>query len=124
MGGVIGYSLGFFIFDLIKNHFDLTKQDTFLKFYNDWGIIAVFLGGFTPIPYKIIALTSGYSKFNFFFFVILSILSRGLRFYIIGFIVQKYGDLGITFLKKNQIIIFLIIPIMAIALIYLLISHA
>ena len=52
LGGVIGYSLGFFIFDLIKNHFDLTKQDTFLKFYNDWGIIAVFLGGFTPIDRK------------------------------------------------------------------------
>ena len=87
MGGIVGYILGFFIFDLVKNYFDLTKQNAFLSFYNDWGLIAIFLGGFTPIPYKIIALTSGYSNFNFFLFVLLSILSRGLRFYIIGYIV-------------------------------------
>tara|TARA_B100000900_G_scaffold97062_1_gene80168 strand:- start:3118 stop:3669 length:552 start_codon:yes stop_codon:yes gene_type:complete len=114
MGGIVGYILGFFIFDLVKNYFDLTKQNAFLSFYNDWGLIAIFLGGFTPIPYKIIALTSGYSNFNFFLFVLLSILSRGLRFYIIGFIVRRYSDQGILFLKKNQLIIFLLIPIIII----------
>ena len=124
LGGIVGYCLGFFIFDLIKNYFDLNKQNAFLTFYNNWGIFAIFLGGFTPIPYKIIALISGYSKFNFFLFLILSILSRGLRFYIIGFIVKKYGDLGITFLKKNQTIIFLLIPIIIIFLIYLITNHA
>lgn len=122
MGGIVGYILGFFIFDLVKNYFDLTKQNAFLSFYNDWGLIAIFLGGFTPIPYKIIALTSGYSNFNFFLFVLLSILSRGLRFYIIGFIVRRYSDQGILFLKKNQLIIFLLIPIIII-LTYLIITH-
>ncbi len=122
MGGIVGYILGFFIFDLVKNYFDLTKQNAFLNFYNDWGLIAIFLGGFTPIPYKIIALTSGYSNFNFFLFVLLSILSRGLRFYIIGFIVRRYSDQGILFLKKNQLIIFLLIPIIII-LTYLIITH-
>ncbi len=123
LGGAVGYCLGFFIFDLIKNYFDLAKQDTFLNFYNDWGVIAIFLGGFTPIPYKIIAVTSGYSKFNFILFILLSILSRGLRFYIIGFVVKRYGELGIKFLKNNQIVIFLIIPLIIIALIYLFINH-
>ena len=122
IGGIVGYILGFFIFDLVKNYFDLTKQNAFLSFYNDWGLIAIFLGGFTPIPYKIIALTSGYSNFNFFLFVLLSILSRGLRFYIIGFIVRRYSDQGILFLKKNQLIIFLLIPIIII-LTYLIITH-
>ena len=122
MGGIVGYILGFFIFDLVKNYFDLTKQNAFLSFYNDWGLIAIFLGGFTPIPYKIIALTSGYSNFNFFLFVLLSILSRGLRFYIIGYIVRRYSDQGILFLKKNQLIIFLLIPIIII-LTYLIITH-
>ena len=122
MGGIVGYILGFFIFDLVKNYFDLTKQNAFLNFYNDWGLIAIFLGGFTPIPYKIIALTSGYSNFNFFLFVLLSILSRGLRFFIIGFIVRRYSDQGILFLKKNQLIIFLLTPIIII-LAYLIITH-
>ena len=123
VGGVVGYCLGFFIYDLVKDFFDLSEQNNFLNFYNDWGVIAIFLGGFTPIPYKIIAVTSGYSKFNFILFILLSILSRGLRFYIIGFVVKKYGELGIKFLKNNQIVIFLIIPIIIIALIYLFINH-
>jgi len=124
IGGIVGYFLGYYIFDLVKDYFELSKQNAFLNFYNKWGVIAIFLGGFTPIPYKIIALTSGYSKFNFIFFVILSILSRGLRFFIIGFIVKKYGDLGIAFLKKNQLVIFILIPILIVSLIYFSISHA
>ena len=123
-GGIIGYFLGFFIFDLIKEYIDVGKQSSFLKFYNEWGIVAVFLGGFTPIPYKIIALTSGYSKFNFLLFVILSMLSRGLRFFIIGFIIKKYGDFGINLLKKNKLLIFFLIPLLIIGLIYLGINHA
>ena len=123
-GGIIGYCLGFFIFDLIKEYVDVGKQSNFLKFYNEWGIIAVFLGGFTPIPYKIIALTSGYSKFNFLLFVILSMLSRGLRFFIIGFIIKKYGDFGINILKKNKLLIFFLIPLLIIGLMYLGINHA
>ena len=124
IGGITGYCLGFYIFDIMKEYIDVSKQTNFLKFYNEWGIIAVFLGGFTPIPYKIIALTSGYSKFNFLLFVILSLLSRGLRFFIIGFIIKKYGDHGINILKNNKLLIFFLIPLLVIVLIYLVINHA
>ena len=124
VGGIAGYFLGFFIFDLVKEYIDVSKQSNFLKFYNEWGIAAIFLGGFTPIPYKIIALTSGYSKFNFLLFIILSMLSRGLRFFIIGFIIKKYGDFGINILKENKILIFILIPILIIGSIYLVINHA
>ena len=95
----------------------------FFSFYDQYGLIAIFLGGFTPIPYKIIAITSGYAKFNFIYFILLSFLSRGLRFLIIGYIVYQFGDYGIRFIKKNKIIIFLVIPVI-ILFIYLLISHA
>ena len=56
-------------------------------------------------------------------FILLSFLSRGLRFLIIGYIVYQFGDYGIRFIKKNKIIIFLVIPVI-ILLIYLLIGHA
>ena len=85
LGGAIGYLVGFYIFDLVSNFFDLNKQKTFINYYNELGMVAVFLGGFTPIPYKIIALTSGYAKFNFIYFILLSALSRGMRFFIIRF---------------------------------------
>jgi len=68
-------------------------------------------------------ITSGYAKFNFIFFLLLSFLSRGLRFLIIGYIVYQFGDYGIKFIKKNKTILFLIIPILIILFIYLLIGH-
>jgi len=86
-------------------------------------LLAIFLGGFTPIPYKIIAITSGYAKFNFIYFILLSFFSRGLRFLIIGFIVYRFGDYGVEFIKKNKTIIFLIIPVLIILIIYLLLGH-
>jgi hypothetical protein len=51
-------------------------------------------------------------------------LSRGLRFFIIGFIIKKYGDFGINLLKKNKLLIFFLIPLLIIGLIYLGINHA
>ena len=123
LGGSLGYILGLFLFDSIKDIFDLSKKELFFDFYNQYGLIAIFLGGFTPIPYKIIAITSGYAKFNFIFFILLSFLSRGLRFLIIGYVVYKFGDYGIKFIEKNKTIIFLIIPLLIILVIYLLVSH-
>ena len=124
LGGAVGYILGYYIFDIVKEFFDLEKQKVFFNFYDEWGMLAIFLGGFTPIPYKIIALTSGYAKFNFIYFILLSFLSRGLRFLIIGYIVYKFGDYGVEFIKKNKTIIFLIIPVLIILIIYLLLGHA
>ena len=119
LGGALGYFLGLFLFDSIKEIFDLSKQTLFFNFYDQYGLIAIFLGGFTPIPYKIIAITSGYAKFNFIYFILLSFLSRGLRFLIIGYIVYRFGDYGVEFIKKNKTIIFLIIPILIILIIFI-----
>ena len=123
LGGALGYFLGLFLFDSIKEIFDLSKQTLFFNFYDQYGLLAIFLGGFTPIPYKIIAITSGYAKFNFIYFILLSFLSRGLRFLIIGYIVYRFGDYGVEFIKKNKTIIFFIIPILIILIIYLLLGH-
>ena len=90
---------------------------------SDWGIFAVFLGGFTPIPYKIIDLTSGYSQFNFIFFIFLSVLCRVLRFFIIAFIIKQFGGIGMQILKRNKLLIFVLIPIGIVFLIYLLFYH-
>ena len=110
LGGALGYFLGLFLFDSIKETFDFSKQALFFNFYDQYGLIAIFLGGFTPIPYKIIAITSGYAKFNFIFYFVIIFISR-LRFLIIGYIVYQFGDYGVRFIKKNKTIIFLIIPI-------------
>ena len=124
LGGTVGYFLGYYVFDIVKEFFDLEKQNAFFNFYDQWGVLAIFLGGFTPIPYKVIAITSGYAKFNFFSFILLSALSRGMRFFIIGLIIKRFGDLGIIYLQKYKYVIFLIIPMTIIGFIYFAIEHA
>ncbi len=123
IGGAFGYYIGYLIFDVVQSYIDISKQTKFTNFYNDWGIFAVFLGGFTPIPYKVIALTSGYSQFNFIYFIFLSVLSRGLRFFIIALIIKKFGNIGMQILKKNKLLIFVLIPIGIVVLLYLLFYH-
>ena len=90
-----------------------------MNFYNDWGIFAVFLGGFTPIPYKIIALTSGYSQFNFIYFIFLSVLSRGLRFFIIAFLVGNFGPAMKTIIEKKLLKVSIVISIVLIVFAFL-----
>jgi membrane protein YqaA with SNARE-associated domain len=123
IGGAFGYIIGYFIFDIAQSYFDISKQGAFMNFYNDWGIFAVFLGGFTPIPYKVIALTSGYAQFNFIYFILLSLLSRGLRFFIIAFIIKQFGKLGMEILQRNKLLIFIIIPLGIVFFIYLFFYH-
>jgi membrane protein DedA with SNARE-associated domain len=59
--------------------------------YNQNAFLSVFSAGFTPIPYKIFTITAGISKINFFMFVIASIISRGLRFFIVATIIYIFG---------------------------------
>ena len=83
LGGGVGYLLGFGlrkpIFSFLKKVFKgkAFKAIAFLKKYGLW---AVFIAGFTPIPYKVFTITSGILKLNFWGFLALSILGRGLRF--------------------------------------------
>ena len=95
-GAIIAYFIGMFFFEALGkaiidvynfNHaFNETVQNV-----NEHGFLFVFLGGFTPLPYKVFTLTSGFLGVNFFIFLLASIFSRSLRFYLIGFIIWKYG---------------------------------
>lgn len=86
VGGVIGYLLGMWALDLLVMPFINDcglhdKYDIVYNWFTEKGIWAVFIAGFTPIPYKLIAVCSGIFKFNLAIFVLISILARGLRFF-------------------------------------------
>ena len=120
LGGVTAYYLCLLFFDSIVNqiinfyyyshHFLFFKDQI-----NEFGFIYVFIGGFTPLPFKIITLTSGALSIPFWNFLIAAILSRGLRFYLVGFLVWKYGEKVInTVDKKLNLISFCILGIVLI----------
>ena len=110
LGGVLGYFIGASFFDIgiqIINFYGYEDKFTFLKnnlinnegFYAWLGIL--FLAGFTPLPYKVFTIASGLIGFNFVIFILISLISRGLRFFIVSYLSYKFGDLFTEFMNKN-----------------------
>ena len=110
LGGVFGYILGAIFFDVAMNVIEfygyenkiiilknsLTQGEGFFAWL---GIL--FLAGFTPLPYKAFTIASGLIGFNLIIFVLVSLISRSLRFFIIAYLSYKFGDLFTQFMKKN-----------------------
>ena len=97
-GGVLGYAIGTGAWALMEPWFfsyvpGVSQEafDAVQAFYNKHGFAAVFLAGLTPIPYKVFTLASGVFGINFGSFVLASIVSRGLRFFLIAWLVYKFG---------------------------------
>ena len=105
-GGILGYFIGSFFFDSlgqgILNYYNL--NDKFMAFsqdYNEFGTLIVTAGGFTPIPYKLVTIFSGFVKMDFFEFTIASIISRGARFFLIATLLYFFGKKIEELLIKN-----------------------
>ena len=110
LGGLLGYLIGAFFFDIgmqIMNFYGYENKFYNLKnnltnsegFYAWLGIL--FLAGFTPLPYKVFTIASGLIGFNFLIFVLISLISRGLRFFIVSYLSYKFGD-HFTKFMNNQ----------------------
>ncbi len=96
IGGMFGYFIGYQFMDKVGNrivefyhlHAEFEKIGAL---YNEHQALAVAAAGFTPLPYKIFALAAGSFKINFPVFVLMSAVSRCARFFLIGFIIHKFG---------------------------------
>ena len=96
LGGLLGYAIGALLFDsvghwLIQVYGLGDKVDAFRASYAEWGAVIILLKGLTPIPYKIVTITSGFAGYNFWMFVGLSFIARGIRFYLLAFLLHRYG---------------------------------
>ena len=108
IGGIFAYFIGMFLFESLGNYIlDLYNlNNTFEKFIAEisiYGFIYVFIGGFTPIPFKVITLSSGFIGINFLIFISACLVSRFARFFIIGFIIWKYGESFMVVFEKRLI---------------------
>ena len=110
LGGMLGYVIGAFFFEFgahIMNFYGYEDKLYNLKeslikndgFYAWLGIL--FLAGFTPLPYKVFTIASGLIGFNFLIFVLISLISRGLRFFLVSYLSYKFGDLFNEFMDKH-----------------------
>ena len=119
LGGIFGYFIGVFLWDTIgqsiiefyhlENQFDLFKKN-----YNEKGALIVFVAGFTPIPYKLITISSGGMHLDLITFIIASFISRGARFFILTGIIRLFGDAAKKVIDKYFSILTLILGLIII----------
>ena len=126
--GIFGYLIGAFFFDIgmqIMNFYDYQDKIINLKnnllnndgFYAWLGIL--FLAGFTPLPYKVFTICSGLIGFNILIFILISLISRGLRFFIVSYLSYKFGDLFTQFMDKHGSKWFAIIGILIVIIVFI-----
>ena len=110
LGGIFGYLLGSFFFDFASHIIGIYGyEEKMIRIKNDLndgtGFFAwlgiLFLAGFTPLPYKVFTIASGLVGFNLIVFILVSIISRGLRFFIISFLSYKFGDSFTKFMENH-----------------------
>ena len=110
LGGMLGYLIGAFFFEFgahIMSFYGYEDKLSKIKenlvnsdgFYAWLGVL--FLAGFTPLPYKVFTIASGLIGFNFLIFVLISLISRGLRFFIVSYLSYKFGDLFNEYMNKH-----------------------
>ena len=110
LGGMFGYLIGAFFFEFgayIMNFYGYEDKlynikESLIKndgFYAWLGVL--FLAGFTPLPYKVFTIASGLIGFNFLIFVLISIISRGLRFFLVSYLSYRFGYLFNEFMDKH-----------------------
>src|SRR5258707_12266907 len=96
-GGVLGYAIGALLYDSLGqwliNLYGLgDKVEAFRASYAEWGALIIIGKGLTPIPYKLVTITSGFAGYNIWLFVVCSIIARGGRFFVVAILLNRYGE--------------------------------
>tara|TARA_Y100001960_G_scaffold257876_1_gene277066 strand:+ start:526 stop:1122 length:597 start_codon:yes stop_codon:yes gene_type:complete len=132
IGGLIGYLIGYVFFNEVgikifeifgAENANIFKEKLASEKGLFSGILIIFIAGFTPLPFKIITISSGFVHFNIFFFIITCLLARGLRFLLVGYLTYKYGAAIGPFLEKKggqwTVIISAIVVVIAIGIYFI-----
>jgi membrane protein YqaA with SNARE-associated domain len=96
-GGMLGYAIGAVLYDSV-GHWLISlyglgdKVEAFRAGYAEWGALIILIKGLTPIPYKLVTITSGFAGYNIWLFVLCSIIARGGRFFAVAVLLNRYGD--------------------------------
>ena len=105
-GGVLGYVIGAYLYDtighwLIQIYGYGDKVEAFREAYARWGTLIILVKGVTPIPYKIVTITSGFAGYNLALFIVFSFVARGMRFYFTAFLLNRYGAKARTIIEER-----------------------
>lgn len=110
LGGILGYAIGALLFDsvgqwLISLYGYEDKMEMFREAYREWGAWIILIKGLTPIPYKLVTIASGLAGYDLLWFIMLSVITRGARFFLIAGLLKHYGEPIRGFIEKRLEII-------------------
>ena len=105
-GGILGYAIGAVLYDsvgqwLISLYGYGDKVEGFRAAYAEYGAWIILLKGLTPIPYKVVTITSGFANYNLFLFIVFSIIARSMRFFLLAFLLNRYGMRAREIIEKR-----------------------
>lgn len=106
LGGLAGYAIGYFLFEtlgswIIEFYSLGAKFADFQHTWNEWGLWIILIKGLTPIPYKLVTIASGLAKFNLLVFLLASVVTRGLRFFLVAGLLRQFGTPIRTFIEQR-----------------------
>lgn len=106
LGGIAGYAIGAWLYDsvghwLISAYGYGKDLDAFRAMYAEYGAWIILIKGATPIPYKLVTIASGFAGYNLFLFVVLSVITRGIRFGIVCGLLAYFGEPIRHFIEKR-----------------------
>ena len=106
LGGIVGYLIGWLLYDSVGTWVMQVygygdKVEAFRAQYAEWGAWIILLKGLTPIPYKLVTITSGFAGYNFLLFVLFSVITRGARFFLLAFLINRYGPQARAIIEKR-----------------------
>jgi membrane protein YqaA with SNARE-associated domain len=105
-GGLLGYFIGAELYATV-GHWLISlygygdKMEAFREAYAHYGAWIILLKGLTPIPYKLVTITSGFAGFNIGLFIVMSIITRGARFYLLAFLLNRYGERARSIIEER-----------------------
>ncbi|MBL7003473.1 MAG: DedA family protein [Gammaproteobacteria bacterium] len=123
LGGIIGFTIGFYAFAFIEPYVISWGYEHVLQvsmsWFKEWGFWAVLIAGFSPVPYKIFTISAGALSLAFLPFIFASIIGRGARFYLVAYVLSKFGpDIEPLLLKYIERIGWAIVVAFVIVVVY------
>ena len=119
-GGMLGYAIGYFLYDsvglwLVNLYGAHDAIAEFRSWYDSWGAAVILIKGLTPIPFKVVTIASGFFEYNFLLFVLLAAITRGARFFLIAWLLQRYGERMQGFIERRLNLIGTIVLLLLVA---------
>jgi membrane protein YqaA with SNARE-associated domain len=110
LGGLLGYAIGYFAFDalgepILRTYQLMDRYDALQADFAKWGAWIIIIKGMTPIPYKLVTIASGAFKFDLLTFVLASIVSRSLRFFLLAALLWWFGEPIRDFIERRLVLV-------------------